>query len=238
ASNRALDYETPQQSLVFDSNAKPPEPKADEVAQKPAEPPATQGLFAEMSTAMLVAWLVGINLVLFLLGVGIYLLVRKLGKKKQVVDEDEDEPMAMTPVSTEKAVLAASVSPAVGAPLTAGAPSVETEKKPTNVRDEIPEEEIDSNLHDVDAIESQTDETDLKNIQLDDSILQNEANAEEEEGQAQPSVEQGNAVQQDQVKTKESQNKTPVTETKKPAPEDEIELDEDFDLDIDELLEK
>lgn len=236
ASNRALDYETPQQTLVFDSNAKLPEPKVDEVAQKPAEPPATQGLFAEMSTAMLVAWLVGINLVLFLLGVGIYLLVRKLGKKKQVVDEDE--PMATAPVSTEKAVPAAVLaSSAVTTPVAAVEPTVETGKKPTHGRDEIPEEEIESNLHDVDAIESQTDETDLKNIQLDDSILQDEANAEEE-GQAQPSVDQDKAAQNDQNKTKENHDKTPATETKKPAPEDEIELDEDFDLDIDELLEK
>lgn len=241
ASNRALDYETLSQPLVLDASVKPAAPVKEngkEPSEKSAENTHAQGMFSQLSTSMLMAWLLGINLLLFLLGFGIYLLVRKLRNKKQTDDDSETEnnPSASVAKAATAGVALAASTAAPEKPAEVAATPAEAEIKSNKRPDEIPDEEVESNLHDVDAIESQTDETDLKNIQLDDSILENETENKRNEPAVEPAKE--NNGQAAAAQAQEKQSAAPLAEAKKPHADDEIDLDEDFDLDIDELLEK
>lgn len=194
-------------------------------------------VLSTMSTGTLVAWLLGINLALVVLGVGVYKLIRTLKVKKEI-ESDQDENQIETKPTTE-IKRADSVAGTPGQEALISAASLSSQSAPAQEEKKNPSDEIEldvdeSELNDLDLLDRQTDETDLESIELDDSIL--DGNTDVDEAVIAPPSKEETA----KIKPDEKSDKKASQEEKKTLLEDEIDLDEDFDLDIDvdELLDK
>ena len=200
-------------------------------------------LFSTTSTGTLVAWLLGINLALVVLGIGTYKLIRKLRVKKETESDQDENQVETKPIAAIKRADSAAdtlgqetLIPTVSLP-PESAP-IQEEKKDVNDEIEL-DVEAESELNDLDLLDSQSDETDLESIELDDSILDDNTDVVDEAVIESP-PKKANHSETAKIKPKESNDKKTSQEEKKTLLEDEIDLDEDFDLDIDvdELLDK
>jgi uncharacterized protein (TIGR03503 family) len=252
AANEASAEETDKVAPELDDSAvdKNPQTASDEKGDAATASNSESGkeskkddVFSTTSTGTLVACLLGINLALVVLGIGAYKLVRKLRLKKETEsDQDENQIETKPTAEIKRADSAADTlgqeTPISTVSLPPQSAPIREEKK--NVSDEVElDVDAEAELNDLDLLDSQTDETDLESIELDESILDDNTDVVDEAVVESPPKKASHS-ETAKIKPKESNDKKTSQEEKKDLLEDEIDLDEDFDLDIDvdELLDK
>jgi len=225
---------TPEATPEATPETQEPQTPIDSVEQPP-------GFFESLGTGVLIAILIGVNGLLIAAGYGIYKFIKKrkssqegeLGEEKQKAKEGKKaKPSAQAASGADSKKEIEEVDTKILSGDDSGLDDLGAEELEMDDESDLSDEilldnDLESELDDLEGFEDQGDETDLESIDLDDSLLEDADIGED-------SMEDDLPSNADKSAAAEEGSDEESLDEPEAGGEDEItDLDEDFDLDID-----